>query len=118
MLEESVDKVKLYEFETDDHDLVKLTGIVSQIHNRIKDTGYDKKFSLEALLNILRDRELDITPEQFIEMSQNSPLKNIIANVSGNSIVFKGESDVSTDVEKPDETTSTLEKMAKRAAKK
>lgn len=120
-MEESVDKVKLYEFESDDHDSIVLTGIVSQIFNRIKDTGFDKEYRLDSLLNTLADRGLDIDREEFIEMIQNPPLKNLISNVKGDMVVFKGQ-DNDDDMEslamEPDETTDTLKKMARRASKK
>lgn len=108
----------LYEFVEDNTDMIVLTGVVSQIYNRIKDTGFDKKYSLDALLNTLSDRGIDLDREKFIEMVKHQPLKNLIANVEGDSVVFKGESSEDSENVDMDDTTGTLEKMAKRAEKK
>lgn len=108
----------LYEFIEDNTDMIVLTGVVNQIYNRIKDTGFDKKYSLDALLNTLSDRGLDLDREKFIELTQHQPLKNLIANVEGDKVVFKGESSDDSENTDMDNTTGTLEKMAKRAEKK
>lgn len=97
-----------------------LTGIISQILSRIEDTGFKKEYSLKSLLNTLSEKGYDIDREEFMDMIKNPPLKNIIANVKGNTVVFKGaeqETDDSLAVDQ-DETSDTLEKMAKRAEKK
>jgi hypothetical protein len=114
-----VDKVKLYEFDAADHDMIVLTGVVSQLYNRIKDTGFDKEYSLRALLSKLSERGLDIDREEFIDMIKNPPLKNLISDIRGNKVIFKGQSDsTDSEIEAPDASTDTLEKMAKRASKK
>lgn len=108
----------LYEFVEDNTDMILLTGIVSQIYNRIVDTGFDKKYSLDALLNTLSDRGIDLDRDKFIEMTKHQPLKNLIANVEGDKVVFKGENGDNSKNMDMDDTTGTLEKMAKRAEKK
>jgi hypothetical protein len=52
-------------------------------------------------------------------MIKEAPLKNIIDNIQGDSIVFKGEhgKDNKADVES-DKEEKTIDKMAKRAASK
>ncbi len=112
--------MKLYEFETNDHDAIMLTGIVSQILSRINDTGFKKEYSLDSLLNTFSDKGYDIDREEFLDMIKNPPLKNLISNVKGDKVVFKGEEESTDDSEAVDmdQTSDTLEKMAKRASKK
>lgn len=106
-------------FEFDANNLnARLTGIIGQVHNRIKDQGYKGEFSLDSLLKILNSKDISIDRTDFIDMIQNEPLKNMIANVKGDRVIFKGESDDDSDAEAPDRSTDTLEKMAKRASKK
>lgn len=98
---------------------VKLTAIVSQIHSSSRDQGFKKPFSLKAMLNKLRDNDISLSAQQFREMIEEDPLKNLIANVKGDDIIFKGDKDSSNDeLETPDANTNTLDKMAKRAADK
>jgi hypothetical protein len=117
--EESFVKVRLYEFAGDDSMRVKLTGIISQIHAKSRDQGFKKPFSLTALLNILGDEGIPLDEEQFREMVKEAPLKNLISNIKGNKVVFKGDSDTSdSELEEPGADTKVLDKMAKRAADK
>ena len=50
-------------------------------------------------------------------MIKNPPLSNLIADVKGNDVIFIGDDNPSSDMENPDQTTDTLDKMAKRASK-
>lgn len=106
-------------FESNDNsEEIKLLGALEQVRGRIKDTGATSKISLEALLASLSKLGINLDEKQFREMSAQEPLKNIIANVAGDKVVFIGQSDSDTDALDTDNTSSTLEKMAKRAAKK
>jgi hypothetical protein len=113
--------VRLFEFAdtNDDNSLrVKLTGIVSQLIGRLGDTNTKNPYSLKALLTTLNSNGISVSPEQFRNMIEEEPLKNLIANVQGDNVVFKGQSSSDSEVEAPDDSTSTLKKMANRAEKK
>jgi len=115
--------VRLREFtisEEDDSLRVNLTGLVSQLLGRIQDTGTKKSFSLTAFLNLLSKHGIPIDEEQLRDMVKEEPLKNLIANVKGDKIIFKGgsEDDTGEDASlEPEDTTDTLKKMANRASK-
>ena len=105
--------------DTDDKSIqVKLTGIVSQLHGRLKDRATKKPFSLTSLLSILSKNGISVNEQQFREMIKNEPLSNLIADVKGDKIVFIGDDEPNNEIEAPDQTTSTLDKMSHRAAKK
>lgn len=108
----------LCEFEDSSTDAAILGGVVSQILNRIKDTGYTKKYSLKSLQNQLAARGIDLDSEKFREAAKNPPLSNLISNVEGNTIIFHDENASSSQNTEVDDTTSTLKKMAKKAEKK
>lgn len=115
---ESYANVRLYEFIDDDSMRVKLTGIISQIHAKSQDQGFKKPFSLTALLNILSASGIPLDEQQFREMVKEDPLKNLISNIKGNSVIFKGDGDSDDELEEPGADTGVLDKMAKRAADK
>ena len=99
---------------------VKLTGSVSQLIGRIRDTNTDKPYSIKALISRLNKQGLSVSEEQFRDMVKKAPLKNLIADVKGDDVIFKGfdgnqEDDSAIE---PDDTTGTLKKMADRATKK
>lgn len=97
---------------------VKLTGIISQLHGRLNDTATKEPLSLKSLLSILNKNGISLSSEQFRNMIKSEPLSNLIADVKGDDVIFKGDEMPDSDVESPDQTTDTLDKMAHRAAKK
>lgn len=114
---------KIVESITDDelnNMQIKMVGIINQIYGRIVDTGTHKPYSLSALLSVLSQQGITLSPFQFRDMVTEPPLSNLIANVKGDDVIFKGQDDIdgNTDVQSPDETTDTLDKMSKRAAKR
>lgn len=101
----------------DTESLIQLSAILNQIAGRVKDTGSNSPISLTAILNILAQKGLHFTDQQFREMYVNPPLNKIISNISGDDVTFIGQRKETTDAVKPSQSTDTLEKMASRAMK-
>jgi hypothetical protein len=98
---------------------IKMVGLIRHLYGRIQDTGTTEPYKLTALLSMLGENGIHLSAEQFRDMVQEPPLSNMISNVRGNTVVFKGQRDEpDSDLEAPDETTDTLDRMAKRAADK
>ena len=112
--------MRLFEFAGDDDNSlrIKLTGIISQLIGRLNDTDTTKPYSLKSLLSTLDHSGISLSPEQFRNMLEEEPLKNLISNIQGDNVIFKGQSSSDSEVEAPDETTDTLKRMAGRAEKK
>lgn len=108
----------LVEFMEDDPLRIKLTSVVSQLRARRKDTDSKEPMKVRSLINILKDNDINVSKSDLFDMVKEAPLKNIIDNIQGEDIIFKGEHSEKnvTDVDS-DKTEKTLDKMAKRAAK-
>lgn len=91
---------------------------MNQIAGRVVDTGTQSPTNITSIINKLSDMGIHISEKQFREMVANDPLKNIVANVSGDDVTFIGQRKETSSAIKPDQSTATLEKMAKRAADK
>jgi hypothetical protein len=114
--------VKLFElFEADDSEndplRIATTAVLSQIKADIDDSAYKGKFTVKALLSKLQANGVKIDREQLIELVKEEPWSNLISNVKGDDVMFKGEPDEHSGSEEPDDTSGTMDKMAKRAAK-
>lgn len=109
---------ELFEDSESDDLKLSLSSVVNQIKSTYKDTGAKKGMSLKSLIDLLAERGHNFTEDQFREMVKSSPLKNSIASISGDTVTFLGQDRESSDAFKPDQSTKTLEKMAKRAEKK
>jgi hypothetical protein len=98
---------------------IRMVGLIQHLYGRIKDTVSTKPYTLTALLAMLSDNNINLSAEQFREMVKEPPLSNMISNVRGNHVIFRGQRDEpDSDLEAPDETTDTLDRMAQRAADK
>jgi hypothetical protein len=101
----------------DDALAIAITAIVSQLHSRLRDTGTKHPYSLKALLAKLSDSDIHITAEQFRDMIKSEPLSNLVTNVKGGNVIFRGEPDDQIDAIEPEASTKTLKSMAKKAQK-
>jgi hypothetical protein len=65
----------------------------------------------------LHDAEINLDDEELRDMLDEPPLSNLIANIKGDQVIFKG---IGPDTAELDDKQSerTLDTMAKRAAKK
>jgi hypothetical protein len=69
-----------------------------------------------SLLSLLKDNDIIIDRSDIYDMIKKDPLKNIIDDIKGNDVIFKGQRAQAAVIE-PDEAESIVSKMAKRAAK-
>lgn len=108
----------LVEFMEDDPLRIRLTAVVSQLRARRKDTDTKQPMKVRSLINLLKDNDINVTKHDLFDMIKVAPLKNIIDNIQGENVIFKGEhgEENTADVDS-DKTEKTLDKMAKRASK-
>lgn len=109
---------ELLEDKSDDDLSLRLSAILNQIASRVIDTGSDSRMSLTSLLNKLSELGINLTDQQFRDMVDGEPLNNVIAAIKGDDVTFIGQRKDTSKAVKPDQSTATLEKMAKRAGKK
>jgi hypothetical protein len=100
-------------------DAARLAALAEFLLGRSNDTNASKTISTEAFINLATDMGIPLTHQQLVNFSQMPPLNGIIANVEPNQITFKGaEPEVDDSDMSVDQARSTVDKMAKRAAKK
>ncbi len=106
------------EFESDDPLRVATTAALSRIKADIEDSGYKGEYKVKSLLSALRKSGVNISHEELIQVSKQEPWSNLIANIKGDRVIFKGDPDSDTSNTEPDDSTDTLKKMANRSEKK
>lgn len=109
---------ELFEEAGADNLKLELSAAVNQIASRVKDTGANQPVNINAILDVLSDLGINLSEKQLRTMYTQPPLSNIIASIQGDDVIFIGQRVETNDTIKPDQTTPTLEKMAKRAADK
>jgi hypothetical protein len=109
--------MRLVEFDTSTIDTEELIALSQFLLARAEDTGAEKRISVSAFLKIAGDMGISFTKDQLLSQASLPPLNNLIANVEGDEIIFKGN-------ETPDTTMSVsnaqnvVNTMSKRALNK
>lgn len=103
-------------FEVENRDYQQLVALSELLIGRAKDTGAEKKISIESFIQMARSIGLNISEEQLRDLTSQLPLSNIIANVTDTEVVFKGANEYSSDQMSVDQARDTVDKMAHRAA--
>lgn len=111
--------MRLYElndtYDTDDPLRVGTTAVLSRIKSDIEDSAFKGDFKVKTLLGMLKDNDIDLSHEQLIELVKEEPWSNLISNIKGDRVVFRGRPQGDSDSQEKDDTEGTLKKMAKRS---
>lgn len=106
----------LFEFENSNPSTKELVALSQFLLSRAEDTAAKNSISVPAFIKLANNMGISITPQQLIQMAQQEPLSNVIADVNDEQIIFKG-SDVVADTMTVDQARDTVDRMAKRALK-
>lgn len=117
-LEEQFVNMKLFEFADDNPLRVKLVAVVSQLKSRMQDTNNQEPMSTDALLNLLKQNGVDIDVSDIYDMVKKDPLVNIIKNINGKEVIFKGQQAGDDDMDlDSSENEKIRQQMASKAVK-
>ena len=97
-----------------DVDVNKLAAVSQFLLGRAEDTDAAKTISTDAFIKLASNMGISITPDRLMDLIQQPPLNNIIANVEGDTITFQG-ADVIPAAMTVDQARQTVDSMAKRA---
>jgi hypothetical protein len=97
-----------------DADVNKLAAVSQFLLGRAEDTDAARTISTDAFIRLASNMGISITPDRLMDLIQQPPLNNIIANVEGDTITFKG-ADVVPATMTVDQARKTVDSMAKRA---
>ncbi len=109
--------MRLFEFADNDPLRVKLVAVVSQLKSRISDTNTKEPMTTDALIELLAQNDIEVDKSDLYDMVKKEPLSNIIQNINGHKVIFKGQTPNELSDLDPGENEKTREKMAKAALK-
>jgi len=111
----------MYLFEISDNPkLAKMIAAIDQLKTGLDTGEISTNWSIDALLTYFRKFDLILSPEDLYDMIKQKPLKNVISNIQGDEVIFRGIPDANQDIEAPppESGKKTVNKMAKHAMKK
>ena len=102
--------MRLFEFSDSDPLRVKLVAVT----NQLKSTN--EPMSTDEFLTVLNKNGISLDKADLFDMVKKEPLNNIIANISDNTVTFKGqEGDLDTAVDQSqDENEKIRQSMAQK----
>ncbi len=104
--------------EFQDPDATKLAAIGQFLLKRAQDTDAVKPMSVDAFVKIARENGINMTADRFKLLASQQPLNNIIDNIQGDEIIWKGTQTPGTaggEKMSVDQARKTVNQMAKRA---
>ena len=110
----------LFEFDQkqDSAMITQIVALTNQLEQEIDDGEVDPdNYSVDDLLDYFQEYDIILDVDDLYNMIKVPPLKDIITNIQGDKIVFKGYQ--GDKVEKPEggDSEKTVQQMAKRAMK-
>jgi hypothetical protein len=107
--------MRLFELTDIDPQTAKLIAITDQLRVGL-DKNPDLQWSTDDLLQYFQKYDITLDITDFYDMIKKPPLNNVISNIQGDNVIFKGQ-DTSTPATSTDNTDSKkiVQQMAKSA---
>lgn len=106
--------MRLFELEGPDPIVTKLIAVSGQLKDDLESGEVSSDWTVDQLLEYFRDYHLTLDREDLYNMIKNPPLKDVIDNIQGDKVVFKGQGEVE---QSPDQQKQIVGKMAHNALK-
>jgi hypothetical protein len=104
--------MRLFEFSDADPLRVKLVAVANQLS-----TSTDP-MTADEFLTVLNKNGISLDKRDLFDIVKKEPLKNIIANVSDDKVIFRGqENDTEGQEQSPDENEKIRQQMASKQVK-
>lgn len=109
--------MRLYEFDPANSLIPKIVAVSDQLMSDLSDEELQNGMSVDELLTYFQKYDIVLDKLDLINMIQKPPLKNIIDNIQGDQVVFKGagNNDAGDDGE---DKANIVKAMADKAAAK
>jgi len=106
--------MRLFELDQPNPLVTKLVAVSDQLKTDIDNGDVLSELTVDQFLDYLRKYDITLDRNDLFNMIKKQPLKNIIANIKGDEVVFKGHAKP----EMPkDQSQNIVKQMAKSAMK-
>lgn len=106
--------MRLYELSGPNPMVTKLVAVSDQLKSDLEKNKTDVNMSVSDLLQYLKKFDIILDKTDLYDMIKKMPLKNLITNIQGDKIVFRGFANPEPPPE--EESKKVVANMAKQAA--
>jgi len=107
--------MRLYEFAAPNPLIPKLVAVSDQLTTELSDEEIQSGMSIDDFLSYLQKFDIVLDQTDLYDMIKLPPLINIISNIQGDNVIFKGAEDQEVPDEE-DNSADVVAGMASRAA--
>lgn len=108
--------MRLFEFDITDPVATNLAVAIDQLKHDIDSGKYNPEWSVDQLLRYFEKLGVQIDRTDLYSMIKTPPLKDVVANIKGDKVVFRGHE--SMPPAQPDENQKIVKQMAQSALAK
>lgn len=109
----------LLELDQDKAFVTKIVALANQLKQEKKDGKIGEDFTVDQLLDYFQDYDVILDTDDLYNMIKVPPLKDVIKNIQGKQVIFKGEKEKKINhTSTGDDNKKVVQKMAKKALKK
>jgi hypothetical protein len=107
--------MRLFELAGPDPIVTRLVAITDQLKSELDSKKIDPQMSVDQLLKYLSDYDIVVDVSDLYNMIQKPPLKNIIDNIQGDQVIFKGQGAGAGEAEDETQSQQVVQQMAQNA---
>lgn len=105
--------MRLFELDIENALATKITVAIDQLKNDYENGKIQNNWSLDQLLSYFQKFGIILDPTDIYNMVKQKPLKDVVTNIQGDQVVFKGTS--STSEIPQDQSQKVVSQMAQSA---
>lgn len=107
--------MRLFEFDGPDPLLTKIVTVSDQLKSLV-DKGSAKDWTLDQLISYFQKYDVSLDKKDMYNMIKKPPLKDVISNIQGDKVIFKGDESVEASPD-TDTNQNVVSQMAHNAMK-
>lgn len=109
--------MRLYEFDEAGAKIARIVALANQLKKDVDTGKVTPDFTVDDLLQYFYAYDVILDKRDLYSMIQTPPMKEVIANIQGDQVVFKGHQSEPDEMPN-DKNKEVVAKMAKSAMKK
>lgn len=109
--------MRLFEFDDENITVVKIVALASQLKDDLDNGKIGNNYTVDELLAYFRKYDVELDRDALYNMIKAPPLKDLIKNIQGDRVVFRGQKEDTVDKLATPNNDKVVAKMAKNAMK-
>lgn len=109
--------MRLFEFVGTDSIAPQIIAVTDQLKTDLESDKISSTWTVDQLLSYYRKYGVTLDKTNLYNMIQQQPMKSVISNIQGDTVVFKGQEQSKVIDVPPTDDKKVVKQMAKRAVK-